>query len=517
MPAAPSFAILHPRLCQLFVQAFSYGHLNPQARPTAEAWAAALKEAEETLLTCTANSQHRFSNHLQSCPWCERAKKLGGRDPFPSHEAIKRGEHLKALPRKSTRVTPRKPTRTYHPTPPLHPATYMPPPLFQSHTLQQQPSRWDRFVQALSGLGLGRFLLLMLFVLPNLVRLLSCDPGYLDRAELKPPPPATSYGIESEAAFRERLGALVVSPDGKMIVNGHRDQQLKFWDFAYGGLVTSVGNQHGGAITSVAVSRDGKAVLTGSADRTLYFQPLRVNKDGFRLAGHEAAVTSVAFSPDGRTAISGSYDRTVKVWDISTGSEKHSFRAHTAPVLSVAFSPDGKTIASGGADGTVNLYYADKLSFKQALVSQPTAGANWTPTFTAVAFSPDGKLLAGASSDKIVLLWHVKTTEVKQMLVSREQEFALCLAFSPDGKLLATGNTDGRLHFWSMVSGDLLLSYRAHSQAIHSVAFTPDSLALASLGGDQMIYLWDMMSGEAKQKFISTRDLPPTDPALKLN
>ena len=39
------------------------------------------------------------------------------------------------------------------------------------------------------------------------------------------------------------------------------------------------------------------------------------------LAGHSARVTSVAISADGKRVVSGSYDNTVKIWDVETGTE----------------------------------------------------------------------------------------------------------------------------------------------------------------------------------------------------
>ncbi|OWY66164.1 hypothetical protein B7486_38210 [cyanobacterium TDX16] len=105
-PIAPNWEILHPSLRQLFVKCFDAGHSQPHLRPNAQTWQAALKEAENALTTCSANNQHRYSDHLQSCPWCERAVKLGGRDPFPSLEAVRQKKHLQPLP-------PKRPTPVY--------------------------------------------------------------------------------------------------------------------------------------------------------------------------------------------------------------------------------------------------------------------------------------------------------------------------------------------------------------------------------------------------------------------
>ncbi len=110
-PIAPPWEILHPGLQELFLRCFEDGHTNPLLRPSAQTWALTLAEAEDALITCTTNPQHRYSNHLETCPWCDRSLRLGGRDPFPTPQVIARREHLK--PRVQTRrrspQTPRLP------------------------------------------------------------------------------------------------------------------------------------------------------------------------------------------------------------------------------------------------------------------------------------------------------------------------------------------------------------------------------------------------------------------------
>lgn len=112
-PIAPSWEILHPTLQQLFVRCFEDGHNSPNIRPSAQTWLLALAEAEDALIRCQKNPQHVYSNHHDKCPWCERSAKLGGRDPFPSLEAIASKQHLKPRPkRKQRRTTPTPRRRT---------------------------------------------------------------------------------------------------------------------------------------------------------------------------------------------------------------------------------------------------------------------------------------------------------------------------------------------------------------------------------------------------------------------
>lgn len=94
LPLAPPVSLLPMQLYQLFVRCFQEGHDDPTARPDAQTWAQALRDAEENLATCDINPQHRYGSHLPDCPWCARTLLLGGRDPFPARPGVETGRPL---------------------------------------------------------------------------------------------------------------------------------------------------------------------------------------------------------------------------------------------------------------------------------------------------------------------------------------------------------------------------------------------------------------------------------------
>jgi len=70
-------------------------------------------------------------------------------------------------------------------------------------------------------------------------------------------------------------------------------------------------------------------------------------------------VKSVAITPDGRYVLSGSSDNTLRFWEITTGRELRRFEEHTDAVRSVAISPDGRYALSGSSDMTLRLWEFD--------------------------------------------------------------------------------------------------------------------------------------------------------------
>ena len=106
-------------------------------------------------------------------------------------------------------------------------------------------------------------------------------------------------------------------------------------------------------MTSVAVSPDGRRIVSGSDDKTVAVWDLDAGTLIHRLTGHQDRVNSVAVSPDGRRIVSGSSDNTVAVWDLQTG-QRLTILMLDGRIESVAWDRDGRFVVAGDAGG--NLY-----------------------------------------------------------------------------------------------------------------------------------------------------------------
>ena len=79
----------------------------------------------------------------------------------------------------------------------------------------------------------------------------------------------------------------------------------------------------------------------------------------FTLPGHTGQVNAVALSPDGRHLLTASHDGAIRIWDAATGSPVKSFDWGIGPVTAVAFAPDGLTCAAAGLNGRLVLWDVD--------------------------------------------------------------------------------------------------------------------------------------------------------------
>jgi WD40 repeat protein len=129
--------------------------------------------------------------------------------------------------------------------------------------------------------------------------------------------------------------ALAFSADGRALAAGHDDRKIRLWEVATGQVRLIV--EHGDRPTALAFSPDG-ALLTSACNNTRsnpatngMTPPVGLRQDtrdvrvwdvlsGRRVhtfEGHGGPITTLAFSPDGRLLASGSNDTTILLWEVT--------------------------------------------------------------------------------------------------------------------------------------------------------------------------------------------------------
>ena len=96
------------------------------------------------------------------------------------------------------------------------------------------------------------------------------------------------------------------------------------------------------------------------------------NGNRFRqMDAHPGGIFALAISTDGKRIITGGQDNIVSVRDSSSGREIRSFKDSTKPIYAVALNADGKIAAGAGMEGIVRIWDVEKNQILQTLTLPP--------------------------------------------------------------------------------------------------------------------------------------------------
>ncbi len=276
------------------------------------------------------------------------------------------------------------------------------------------------------------------------------------------------------------------SPDGRAIISGSSDKTVKIWEAGTGQCVRTL-KGHAGWVLSVSCSPDGGAIVSGSSDKTARAWEAATGRCVYTLKGHDGEVLSVSYSPDGGTIVSGGSDKTVKVWETGSGRCVRTLRGHGGEVWSAACSPDGEIIASGSSDRTVRLWEAGSARCVRTLEGHEGV-------VRCVEFSPDGGTIASGGSDNVIKLWEADTGRCFRTLKGHTG-WVWGVCFCPDGKTIISGSSDNTLKLWEADTGRCVRTLKGHTGWVWGVCFSPDGKTLISGSSDKTVKIWEPDTG----------------------
>lgn len=279
------------------------------------------------------------------------------------------------------------------------------------------------------------------------------------------------------------ITALAVSPDGKMLVTGSEDNSIRIWEVSTGKVVR-VMQGHNDHITSLAISSDAGTLISASKDHTIRVWTLDLNDTHRTLNGHKGYVWSAMYSPDGSLVASAGADQVIRIWNNETGTEIASLPGHDVAVTAICFNHDGTKLVSCGGDNLVKLW-----DVKENKLLKEYKGH--TAPVMAVAISKDGKQLLSGSADRTAKLWNVDSAEVAHTFDVRAPVSAVL--FRDDGKEALIGSADGMMRVIEF--GPPMKEnppFVAHQSGVAAIAYSPDSKRIVTCGGDRLVNVWSV-------------------------
>jgi WD40 repeat protein len=256
------------------------------------------------------------------------------------------------------------------------------------------------------------------------------------------------------------ISEVLFTHDSKELITVSKDKTVRFWDAASGKMLRTlrppIGPGRQGELYAAALSRDDKILAVGGFglshgvgknakwSRPVYLIDVESGQMLRVLPGNDLAITSLAFSRDGKTLASGSWDGAIRTWDVEKGQALKTLKGHAAPVTSLAFSRDGKRLLSAGCTDTGKV--ADRAARLWSLETGETlaqlAGPHKHPV-TSVAWSPDGNHLAtGGVFENYVVVWDADGKQPKKHTYTAYSLKCLSLSFTPNSKAVVFSAID---------------------------------------------------------------------------
>ncbi|MEV5550894.1 helix-turn-helix domain-containing protein [Streptomyces sp. NPDC052309] len=278
-----------------------------------------------------------------------------------------------------------------------------------------------------------------------------------------------------------RVRTVAWSPDRDHVLSGGMDDVLRIWDVRKLRQVREIPDSS--AVRALAVARENGRVVWGNQSGVvtsmegLGGRPVRLS------ATHRERVTGVAVSDDGRIVLSVAEDGVLRVTRFE-GSDRPVARAVETgvPLYSVALTRDGRTAAVAGRRGAMRL--VDLASGRQRVLHNSAGEDIW-----ALAFTPDGRRLIAGEWFGNVAVWDVGSRN-RETTLTGLKDSVVGLALSPDGRYLAAASEDDTAGLWDLAARRRVATLRSHHGPVFGVAYSPDGRMIATGGADGTVRLW---------------------------
>lgn len=253
---------------------------------------------------------------------------------------------------------------------------------------------------------------------------------------------------------------------------------------------------HGGDIYDAVLLKDGRTLVTGSADTTIRLWDLQSGRTLSVLSGHTNVVKTLATTTDQEILISAGDDRSVRFWSLPDGEELGQLEdAHGVPINVLLVSHSNRLLATADSAGTINIWsLVDETGrvnlsalFDPAATPLHTLQADGT--VNDLRFTRDDSYLA--SGGKRIHLWDLADLSQPITLEGHAPlTFVNRLEVSADNQLLISASGDRTIRLWNLADHTLKATLTGHDSYVNDVRV--DGPRLWSAAEDQTVLVWDL-------------------------
>ncbi len=315
---------------------------------------------------------------------------------------------------------------------------------------------------------------------------------------------------------------LAMTPDGKGVISTSSDGTIRYWGLGTGHQVRCQSGTGENSVNSLALSPDGMTLASTGTD-ALRFSDATTGKEIKQI---KASGLLLAYAADGRALYTADH-LIVQELDASTGELRSQFDPlreenernrgvrYFQPIRQMIVSPNGRHLFTSGGYTAKGVFIWDLHTRKERRLPNAFEGLRGT-----VAISPDGRTLAGVrhsylkdnQEERVICLWETATGKVRIVFPGKTRDDSPALAFAPDGRTLAASSDCGDLVLVDVASGREIQRFKSQTGywPIKHIAFSPDGKSVLTAENDGTILAWDVSNLPQK-----TDEMAPSKERLK--
>lgn len=239
-------------------------------------------------------------------------------------------------------------------------------------------------------------------------------------------------------------------------------------------------------IFSVKFSTDGRELVAGSNDDSIYVYDLQANKLSLRISAHSSDVNTVCFADEsGHLIYSGSDDNFCKVWDRrclnAKGKPAGILVGHLEGITFIDSRGDGRYFISNGKDQSTKLWDIRKMT-DNASCNLVDRKYEWDYRYMDYPTQARG---SKHPSDQSV------ATYIGHSVLRTLIRCYISPSYSTGQRYIYTGSNDSCVYIYDLVTGYQVARLAYHASTVRDCSWHPTYPMLVSSSWDGSIVKWE--------------------------